>query len=225
MRLEKLKIYAEKSKGQKPDRFPLLIKVPFNPNQITVTKSGDGVEFDKDKRTYNFFEDPATLNINLFFDTTLKRNPPENVQNYTRLIYNLAQVNLNLKRPPRCRLVWGTISGKDSVLLPDGFLISVTKTLTHFLEDGTPVRATLDCTFKEWQEPGIKAKIGNPIDDPVRIVKRGESLSSIATEEYGDPSLWRIIAAENRLINPRILNPGMVLTIPPLRINNNLQSS
>lgn len=153
MRLEKLKIYAEKSKGQKPDRFPLLITVPFNPNQITVTKSVDGVEFDKEKRTYNFFEDPATLNINLFFDTTLKRNPPENVQNYTRLIYNLAQVNLNLKRPPRCRLVWGTISGKDSVLLPDGFLISITKTLTHFLEDGTPVRATLDCTFKEWQEP------------------------------------------------------------------------
>jgi len=214
MSLEKLTIYAEKSTGQKPNKFPLLIKVPFNPNQITITKSVGGVE--QQGENYNFLEDPATLSINLFFDTTLKKNPPENVQNYTRLIYNLAQINLNLQRPPRCRLVWGTISGKDSVLLPDGFLISVTKTLTHFLEDGTPVRATLDCTFKEWQEPGIKAKIGNPIDDPVRIVKRGESLSSIATEEYGDPSLWRVIAAENRLINPRILNPGMVLTIPPL---------
>jgi hypothetical protein len=219
MSLEKLKIYAEK---ENPDQFDFLIKVPFNPNQITITKSGGGVEFDKEKNTYNFLEDPATLSINLFFDTTLEKNPPENVQNYTRLIYNLAQINVNFNRPPRCRLIWGTISGKDSVLLPDGFLISVTKTLTHFLEDGTPVRATLDCTFKEWQEPETKAKIGNLIDDPVRIVKRGESLSSIATEEYGDPSLWRIIAAENRLINPRILNPGMVLTIPPLRINNNL---
>lgn len=220
MSLEKLKIYAEKSKGQKPDQFPLLIKVPFNPNKITVTKSNKNEE----QETYNFSDDPATLDIELFFDTTFEIKPNKNVQNYTRLIYNLAQINMNLKRPPRCRLVWGTISGKDSVLLPDGFLISVTKTLTHFLEDGTPVRATLDCTFKEWQEPGIKAKIGNPIDDPVRIVKQGESLSSIATEEYGDPSLWRIIAEENRLINPRILNPGMVLTIPPLRIKN-LQSS
>lgn len=220
MSLEKLKIYAEKSKGQKPDQFPLLIKVPFNPNKITVTKSNKNEE----QETYNFSDDPATLDIELFFDTTFEIKPNKNVQNYTRLIYNLAQINMNLKRPPRCRLVWGTISGKDSVLLPDGFLISVTKTLTHFLEDGTPVRATLDCTFKEWQEPGIKTKIGNPIDDPVRIVKQGESLSSIATEEYGDPSLWRIIAAENRLINPRILNPGMVLTIPPLRIKN-LQSS
>ncbi|MFN7659259.1 MAG: peptidoglycan-binding LysM, partial [Dolichospermum sp.] len=87
MSLEKLKIYAEKSKGQKPDQFPLLIKVPFNPNQITVTKSGGGIEFDKEKETYNFFEDPATLSINLFFDTTFEIKPNKNVQNYTRLIY------------------------------------------------------------------------------------------------------------------------------------------
>lgn len=162
------------------------------------------------------------LSLELFFDTTFTGIPPENVQNYTRKIFSLTQprIGKNPKRPPRCQLIWGTISGKDSVLLPDGFLESVTKKLTHFLEDGTPVRATLNCTFKEWKEPKKKAKIANPIDDPVRIVKRGETLSSIATEEYNDPSLWRIIAEENRLINPRKLNPGMVLTIPPLRINN-----
>ena len=48
------------------------------------------------------------------------------------------------------------------------------------------------------------------------MVKRGETLSSIAQEEYGDPNLWRIIANENRLLNPRKLKPGLVLTIPPL---------
>ncbi|MFN9943602.1 MAG: LysM peptidoglycan-binding domain-containing protein, partial [bacterium] len=56
-------------------------------------------------------------------------------------------------------------------------------------------------------------------DDPVRIVRRGETLSSIANEEYGDPALWRIIANENNLINPRALTAGLVLTIPPLRIS------
>ncbi len=162
------------------------------------------------------------IQLNLFFDTTLLGVPPENVQNYTRKIFNLTQprIGTNPKRPPRCQLIWGTISGKDSILLPDGFLESVSKTLTQFLEDGTPVRATLNCTFKEWREPKKKAKIANPIDDPVRIVKQGETLSSIATEEYGNPALWRIIAEENQLTNPRILNPGMVLTIPPLRITN-----
>ncbi|MGH2412760.1 MAG: LysM peptidoglycan-binding domain-containing protein, partial [Microcystaceae cyanobacterium] len=54
-------------------------------------------------------------------------------------------------------------------------------------------------------------------DDPVRIVRRGETLSSIATEEYNDPSLWRLIAQENRLDDPRKLTPGQVLTVPPIR--------
>ncbi len=215
MTLEKLTIKAEKNN---PGDFADEFKVLFNPNQVEISKTGWKME------NYEpvVSKDLTRLSLELFFDTTLTGIPPENVQNYTRKIFSLTQprIGTKSKRPPRCQLIWGTISGKDSVLLPDGFLESVTKRLTHFLEDGTPVRATLNCTFKEWREPKKAAKIENPIDDPVRIVKRGETLSSIATEEYNDPSLWRIIAEENRLINPRKLNPGMVLTIPPLRINS-----
>jgi Contractile injection system tube protein/LysM domain len=215
MTLEKLTIKAEKNN---PGDFTDEFKVLFNPNQVEISKTGWKME----KYGPVASQELAQLSLDLFFDTTLIKFPPENVQNYTRKIFSLTQprIGKNPKRPPRCQLIWGTISGKDSLLLPDGFLESVTKRLTHFLEDGTPVRATLRCTFKEWKEPKKKAKIANPIDDPVRIVKRGETLSSIATEEYGDPSLWRIIAEENRLINPLQLNPGMVLTIPPLRISS-----
>ncbi|MCP6760383.1 MAG: LysM peptidoglycan-binding domain-containing protein [Fischerella sp. CENA71] len=215
MTLEKLTIKAEKSNSGK---FDEKFKVLFNPNQVQIVKTGWKME----KYGPVASQELTQLSLDLFFDTTLFGYPPENVQNYTRKIFSLTQprVGTNPKRPPRCQLIWGTISGKDSVLLPDGFLESVTKKLTHFLEDGTPVRAILSCTFKEWKEPRKKAKIANPIDDPVRIVRRGETLSSIAAEEYGDPSLWRVIAAENHLINPRQLNPGMVLTIPPLRINS-----
>jgi Contractile injection system tube protein/LysM domain len=213
MTLEKLTIKAEKdTDGKFTDEF----KVLFNPNEVVINKTG--WTFNDDYPVAS--KDLTTLSLDLFFDTTLLGFPPKNVQVYTRKVFSLTQprIGKDSKRPPRCQLVWGTISGKDSLLLPDGFLESVTKKLTHFLEDGTPVRATLSCTFKEWIKPGTEARIENPIDDPVRIVKRGETLSSIATEEYGDPSLWRIIADENHLINPRNLNPGMILTIPPLRI-------
>ncbi|MBD2438758.1 LysM peptidoglycan-binding domain-containing protein [Nostoc sp. FACHB-110] len=218
MTLEKLTIKAEKSNpGDFADKF----KVLFNPNEVEIIKTGWTMQ----KYGPVASKELTQLNLDLFFDTTLMRLPPENVQNYTRKIFSLTQprIGTNPKRPPRCQLIWGTISGKDSILLPDGFLERVTKKLTHFLEDGTPVRATLNCTFKEWREPKKKAKILNPIDDPVRIVKQGETLSSIATEEYGDPALWRVIAAENKLNNPRILNPGTVLTIPPWRITNSNQ--
>ena len=210
MTLEKLKIYAEKNN---PGDFKEEIKVLFNPNEISLTFPGGKIV--ENGLVVN--DDSATLSLNLFFDTSLDNQ--ENVQGYTRKIVSLTlpRIGKDKKRPPRCNIVWGTIGDKGSVLLADCFLETVTKKLTHFLEDGTPVRATLDCTFKEWKEPIKEKKIANPIDDPVRIVKRGETLSSIATEEFGDPSLWRFIAKENGLINPRKLPPGKVLTIPPLK--------
>jgi hypothetical protein len=213
MALEKLKIYAEKSQvGQ----FTEKIEVLFNPNQVTITKSGWSKGSEAGMVAIN---DPATLTLDLFFDTTLIRFPPPNVQNYTKAVYSLTNVIGSLNRPPRCKLVWGTISGKDSVLLPDGLLQQVTKTLTHFLEDGTPVRAKLNCTFIEWADPEQQKKIQNPIDDPVRIVRQGETLTSIAAEEYNDPSQWRLIADVNQLKNPRKLTPGSQITVPPLRGN------
>ncbi|ELS34612.1 MULTISPECIES: LysM peptidoglycan-binding domain-containing protein [Pseudanabaena] len=214
MALEKLKIKAERD--QEGD-FAEEIEVLFNPNQLQIDKTGwrlgDGYPVAANEL--------ATLTINLFFDTTLSGSPPENVQKHTKKIFNLThpKIGTDTKRPPRCKLIWGKIGGNDSVLLPDGFLERVSKTLTHFLEDGTPVRATLNCTFREWADLEKRRKEANLIDDPVRIVRRGETLSSIANEEYGDPALWRIIANENNLINPRSLPPGMVLTIPPLRIS------
>ena len=210
MTLEKLKIYAEENN---PGDFKEEITVLFNPNEISLTFPGGKIV--ENGLVVN--DDSATLSLNLFFDTSLDNQ--ENVQDYTRKIVSLTlpRIGKDKKRPPRCKIVWGTIGGKDSILLANCFLETVTKKLTHFLEDGTPVRATLDCTFKEWKEPIKEKKIANPIDDPVRIVKRGETLSSIATEEFGDPSLWRFIAKENGLINPRKLPPGKVLTIPPLK--------
>lgn len=216
MTLEKLTIKAEQDAV---GDFAEEIKVLFNPNEISMTIPGGKM----DKYGLTATANLVSLNLNLFFDTTLQSYPPKNVQKeYTSKIVNLTKprIGQGKKRPPRCQLVWGTISGKDSILLADCFLESVTKRLTHFLEDGTPVRATLDCAFKEWKEPKKKKKIENPVDDPVRIVKQGETLSSIATEEFGDPSLWRIIADENSLVNPLKLTPGDVLTIPPLKAAN-----
>jgi hypothetical protein len=209
MALEKLKVKIEES----PNQLTKEVEVLFNPNQVVISKTGWN-EDSKDKK-FVFVDEPASLSIELFFDTTLGKSPPENVQKYTQPIYSLTQIKGNLQRPPLCKLIWGRTE-----LLPLGLLKSVTKTLTHFLENGTPVAAKLSCNFQEWQDPTQRKKIQNPIDDPIRIVKQGETLTSIAAEEYNDPSLWRVIAQENRLDNPRLLTPGQRLTVPPLRANS-----
>ncbi len=230
MALEKLTIKSEKSLS---GSFLNIIPVMFNPQSISM--SAGGWQVDRKGNLVPSSPTPNILTLDLFFDTTLYANqwptggfsallsfssssiPPENVQKFTSQITDLTNpsIGTDSKRPPLCKIYWGKFSD-SGLVFSSCFLKSAEKTLTHFWEDGTPVRATLKCTFQEWTDPQTDKKVQNPIDDPVRIVKRGETLSSIAQEEYGDPNLWRIIANENRLLNPRKLKPGLVLTIPPL---------
>ena len=229
MALEKLKIKIETSSGLYNDE----VEVLFNPNQLAYSRSGGKLN------THGQLigsDEPATLSVDLFFDTTIKDtsrgleptilemlNPlgyytPKNVEEFTAPIYNLTQKKgaFDPARPSLCQIYWGKQGWFSKRLIFQGFLQQVTKTVTQFLEDGTPVRATLSCTFIEWEDPETTEKEINPIDDPIRIVKEGETLSSIAAEEYNDPSLWRIIAETNNLNNPRIITAGQSLTIPPL---------
>ena len=49
-----------------------------------------------------------------------------------------------------------------------------------------------------------------------RVVKEGDTLWLIAAIEYGNPALWRRIALKNKIYNPRLLEPGRNLVIPPV---------
>jgi nucleoid-associated protein YgaU len=57
---------------------------------------------------------------------------------------------------------------------------------------------------------------GSPLEPRRHLVRRGDSLPSLAAAEYGDPARWRPIALANGLVNPRLLEPGTELVIPPL---------
>jgi nucleoid-associated protein YgaU len=47
-------------------------------------------------------------------------------------------------------------------------------------------------------------------------VRRGDTLTAIAAEKYGDASLWRAIAEQNQIVDPLALRPGQVLIIPAI---------
>lgn len=227
MKLEKLKIVVEKKFPTFDETQPIVAL--FNPQQISITKTG----WQGQGNSLQPADEGASLTVELFFDTSLLKadnsistigsiigldlsssSRLKDVRKYTRKIYQLTEKKSGLgaiPRPPICRLKWG----RNTVLF-QGVLKQLTKTFTRFLADGTPVRAKLNCTFEEWIAPEIKQKEQNPIDDPIRIVRRGETLTSIAAEEYNDPALWRVIAATNRLDNPRQITPGQRLTVPPL---------
>jgi len=237
--LEKLTIqyrYGKMKTGQ--------VEVLFNPSTISTSRS---VAY-REKSVANtsaagYFDikqkfvgvQASTLSIELFFDTYESRSDAAprqvaaallmpvqpfqsadatDVRAYTREIVKLALPEKELPRPPICQLKWG---GSEAIFT--GVMTQVDERYTMFLANGTPVRATLSCSFVEYRtESHTRINELHSADvAKTRQVRRNDTLQSIAAEEYNDPSLWRLIARANGIVNPRELAPGMILAIPKLR--------
>ena len=87
-----------------------------------------------------------------------------------------------------------------------------------FHTDGKPLRAKLAVQLKEYRP--VKVQVASPQQTSPDVEKRyavraGETLSSISSAVFRDPSHWREIARANGIADPR-LAPGTVLTIPRL---------
>jgi LysM repeat protein len=150
-----------------------------------------------------------TLTMQLFFDTY---EAGSDVSSLTGAIYSLLDIESTTHAPPVCEFRWGSLTFQ-------GVIERVAGQFTLFLSDGTPVRATLDVTFREFVDVDTSAKLvmtASADHATTHVVMRGETLSSIAAQEYGDPTQWRPIANVNRIDNPRKILPGQVLAIPPL---------
>jgi len=164
--------------------------------------------------------------MELYFDTYAKSSrhdssvrQREDVRNYTRKIANLMEIDPELHAPPVCEFIWGPPMGTPKGFQFAGIIERVTQKFTYFLDDGTPVRATLNVTFKEYKtvkEQLEQIPLNSPDRTKRRVLKEGESLWFFANEEYGDPDLWRVIADQNSIENPRIVAPGTELELPPL---------
>ena len=50
----------------------------------------------------------------------------------------------------------------------------------------------------------------------IHTLKQGETLNTLSSIAYDDPSHWREIATANGIINPRLLRTGDVLHMPAL---------
>jgi nucleoid-associated protein YgaU len=109
--------------------------------------------------------------------------------------------------------VWGPVRFK-------AVIERLTQRFTMFREDGVPVRATLNVTFKEYRTIAEQLSRTPPRSSDWtkrRVVTEQDRLCLIAAIEYDDPSVWRVIADANDIENPRLLQPGEEIVLPPLR--------
>ncbi|MEW6733656.1 MAG: LysM peptidoglycan-binding domain-containing protein [Acidobacteriota bacterium] len=203
------------------------IEVLFNPTSYSISKSvswnplGEGSA--KTQRELNAplltfgGGGSRTLTLNLFFDVTepVNGNRVDDVRKLTNRFVELTRIerSSNTPRPPVCDITWGSAAPQNSDFPFTGVVTSLNQEFTLFRSDGKPVRANLTVSFTEFLEPEKDQRETDP-EFTTRLVKRGDTLSSIAVEAYNDPTRWRLIADTNNLDNPRILKVGSILKIP-----------
>ncbi|MBZ0303873.1 MAG: LysM peptidoglycan-binding domain-containing protein [Anaerolineae bacterium] len=190
------------------------ILILFNPNQYSLDKNNQYAELGIPGLSAPILQyvrgGTRTLSMELFFDTYEQQT---DVREHTNQIYGLLGINRETHVPPICTFEWGDFDFR-------GVLERVSGRYTLFLSDGTPVRATLNVTLKEYVEIEVEVR-RTPTESvdhfKTRVVQAGDTVSSIAAKEYKDPRQWRPIARANQIANPRVLQPGRSLVLPPLK--------
>lgn len=188
------------------------IKVLFNPEKYSLEKNAAWEEKGKQKTLEFVGISRKSFSTELFYDTY---ETGKDVREFTNEIVKLMDPTVEYKGkkvPPVCVFSWGGFNFR-------GIVEKVSQNFTLFLSSGIPVRALLVVGFKQFNYPTEQAR-GSPPGDPtkIRIVKDGETLNAIAAREYGDPTLWRVIADANKtqVPNPRVPKTGTPLVIPAL---------
>jgi nucleoid-associated protein YgaU len=192
----------------------------FNPNRLTISRNAQWASQKAAKRDSPELQftsaDPATLSLDLFFDTyDSPSTDKQKVTDHTVRLLKLTTVESHgdKHRPPVCRLKWNTVFFQ-------GVLQQLEQHFTLFMADGTPVRATAKCTFRQW-ESNLRDLNKQDLlsSDVVKtwVVRQGQTLADIAAHEYGDPRKWRPIADANNIADPLRLAAGATLVLPALR--------
>ena len=81
------------------------------------------------------------------------------------------------------------------------------------------MRATLTVTLREYKtldQQLEQLNLTSPDRTHSHVLQRGETLSALAGRYYRRPSQWRRIADKNGIDDPRRVNPGAFLRLPPI---------
>jgi len=162
------------------------------------------------------------LSMELFLDDFTDRLPSgKSVKDRLDEIANLLEIDGDLHAPPHVRFVWGKLTFK-------AILEKLSRKITLFQPDGTPARATLNVSFKEYKTlPELVNEPRRQSSDKTkrRVIVGSDTLWLVAAREYGDPAEWRRIADYNDLDDPRDIQAGDTVTVPPLDTNNGSRSA
>lgn len=191
------------------------IEILYYPPEYSMEKSNTFAEISipgLDAPYIQFIKGNAgSVTLEAFYDTYEKGT---DVREYVNKLTDLMKIDPDLHAPPPLLFHWGMESANPFYCV----LERVSRRFTMFREDGIPVRARISITLKEFKKGLSEGErtLQSPDKTKIYTVIEGDSLWRIAYALYGDPLLWRPIAARNKIENPRFLRAGDELIIPSL---------
>ncbi|WP_033327252.1 LysM peptidoglycan-binding domain-containing protein [Streptomyces yerevanensis] len=201
-----------------PSATPLL-KLPINPTEYAVSKGVNYQEIEVlhlDSPPLQYLRGGARiLKLDALVDTSeAPKGPARNVQTeYLDAFQKLTLREPKAHMPPVVTFKWG--SNPEFT----GVIESLAITYVLFDREGTPTRAKVSLSLKEFTAPKTQQQrtpTSSPTVPKVWTVRRGDTLSSIAAAVYRDSGRWRELASANGLADPRALTPGTALVVPAL---------
>lgn len=160
------------------------------------------------------------LSMDLFLDdytdpegpTSLLQRERDPLMKRLADLSKLMEIDRDLHAPPPVRFNWGPMEFS-------AVIDKLGRKTTMFHPDGTPARANLSITFKEYRT--LRQQLEDPRRESAdktkrRVVVGREALWLIAAREYDDANEWVRIADANDLDDPREIAPGDWLTLPPI---------
>lgn len=193
-----------------------VITVTFNPTEYSIDKSNVFSEASipgLGSPIIQFSRGNArTLSLELLLDTYTFDRGKDLRKEYIARLERLIDIDGDLHAPPPCKVLWSSLEFI-------GVLESLRKRYVFFSDDGTPVRARVTLSFKEYVPVEIQQRatpLSSPDKTKTRVVKQGDSIWHMSAQAYGSPDHWRLIAQANKIDNPQVLEIGREIVIPPL---------
>lgn len=127
-------------------------------------------------------------------------------------ISKLLEIDRDLHAPPPVRFNWGPMEFT-------AVIDKLGRKVTKFHPDGTPARANLSVSFKEYRT--LRRQLEEPRRESAdkskrRVIVGRDSLWLLASREYDDAREWVRIAEANDLDDPREIAPGDWIIVPPM---------
>ncbi|MEX2283709.1 MAG: peptidoglycan-binding protein [Gemmatimonadota bacterium] len=198
--------------------LPEKIEAQYNPAELTLDKAAQLAEQNipgLDSPLLQFVRgqiQKLTVELTLDQASAPPNQPNATVEKRLQALAQLVKVQPKTHAAPRVRVTWGQgLSFK-------GVAESVQRKVTLFDNDGKPLRAVVTVAFREYRSLDEQLKelnLQSADQTKIAVLRAGDRLDVIAQREYGDPELWRKLAAHNGVEDPRRLTPGTVLQIPP----------